>query len=453
MTKDIGRLGVHSVESEEALLGAILLDSAQFPPLRDKLSPTDFFELKNGWVWEAFTALADHGAGIDIITVSEELRLKGHLRDAGGAAYLTALVNACATSYHAPEYAAVIRSTSLRRKLMSAVGKIAQLSRESEDRIEVLLPKCELLLLEVTQQSGERAAVKLNAAASAYYDRLEAIYADPSLTLGVPSGIHLVDAALGGWQRTNLYIIAGRPGMGKTALMLTMALGAAQAGIGCVFVSYEMGEEQITNRLYSQITGIPATRIMNGDLQEAEWANIIQARSDMEALPLWIETTPRTVSGIKNTVKRIHAEYPVGLVIVDYLQLVPSRRVSREQSREVEVSEIARGLKQMAQGMRIPVLAASQLSRRVEDRQNKRPQLADLRESGEIEQAADAVIMLYRDDYYNKNSERPGVLEWIVAKNRHGATETIDLVWDAPRMRVLNGRTEVVYLNQQRGMK
>lgn len=445
---DVSRLGTHSIEAEEALLGAILIDPDQFPPLRDKLVPSDFFELKHGWVWEAFISLHDAGQGIDSVTVSETLRNAHRLKDTGGAAYLTSLINGCASSLHAPTYAELIRRASVRRQLLGVASKIAQMSRESEEPLETLLPKCEATLLELTQKSGGGYTPKLSEVANAYYERIEAVYQNPSLTLGVPSGITEVDRMMGGWQKTNLYIMAGRPGMGKTSVLLTLLLGAARSGVGSVFVSYEMGQEQLTNRLYSQITGIPATRILRGDLDAREWEMIHNARSEMETLPIWLEAQPKTVAGIKNLIRRLNAEYPVGLVMVDYLQLIPVRGGKRDQNREVEVSEIARGLKQIAQGMCIPVFAASQLSRNVENRKEKRPLLSDLRESGEIEQAADAVFMLYRDDYYNENTTRPRILEWIVAKNRHGETGTVELWWDAPQMRVLDLQVKQVDLKE-----
>ena len=436
---------LHTGESEEALLGAILIAPENFPLLRDKLAGSDFFELKHQWIWDAFTLLHDSGADIDYVSVGETLRAQKRMPDIGGASYLTFLINSCGNSMHAATYAELVRDASVRRSLVGVAGRMVQLAQESPDTLDVLLPKCESALLELTQKGGASHTPKLSEAANAYYERLEAVYRDPSLTLGVPSGITEIDRMMGGWQKANLYIIAGRPGMGKTSIMLTMLLGAARFGVGSLFLSYEMGQEQITNRLYSQITGISATRIMRGDLGEQEWPKVHDARTEMEKLPIWLETNPRSIHGIKSMIRRLNAQHPVGLVMIDYLQLIPNKGKG-DRNREMEVSEIARGLKAIAHGMNIPVLAASQLSRNVENRKEKRPGLPDLRESGEIEQAADAVFMLYRDEYYNENTTSPRILEWIVAKNRHGETGTVNLWWDAPQMRVLDLTVSTVQL-------
>ncbi len=422
------RLAPHSVEAEEALLGSILINPNALNDVAAFLQADDFFIVRNGWVWDTVQRLHERGDEIDYVTVVEELRQQGQLEEVGGAAYITYLINHTPSSIYAEAYGRIVERAALRRRLLNSASEIAQLAHEESADINEVVDRAEASLFAVTERRLLRELVPMRVAISDYYDRIENLYERRGEPLGVPTGFTDLDHLLGGLQKSDLAIVAGRPGMGKTSWLLTTALNAARLGRARVAIfSLEMSNEQIVQRLVSSETGINTHKLRLGELEEREWALFVEATANLSSVQIFLDDTP-ALSPIQMRTKcrRLYSEHGLDLVMVDYLQLMTSG-AGHSENRVQEISYISRNLKQIARELNIPVLAAAQLSRAVEQRQDKRPQLSDLRESGSIEQDADIVMFIYRDEVYNENTERPNQADVIVSKHRNGPTGTVTL--------------------------
>ncbi|PJF35619.1 MAG: replicative DNA helicase [Candidatus Thermofonsia Clade 1 bacterium] len=421
------KLGPHSIEAEEAVLGAVLIYPDVLLELTSILKPEDFYELKHRWIWEAMLALAERNDAIDLLTVVEELRNRRRLEDVGGAAYITQLANNTPTYLYADTYAQVVRRAAIRRRLMEAAGKIADLARDEGRDLQEAISAAEVTLFSVTDESLRQEIIPLDQAISNYYRRVEELYLNQREILGLPTRFADLDKLLGGLQKSDLIIVAARPGVGKTSFLLSVVLNAARAANArTAFFSLEMGHEQLVQRLYSIETGINSQRLRDGRLENHEWDRFVEATSKLNRLPIVIDDTPGiSVQQVRARCRRLKKEGGLDLVVVDYLQLLTSGTTRADINRVQEISYISRSLKEMARELKVPVLAAAQLSRAVEQRADKRPQLSDLRESGSIEQDSDVVIFLYRDELYNANTEHPNQAEVIVAKHRNGPTGKI----------------------------
>lgn len=421
------RHGPHSTEAEEAVLGAILINPDVLLELIGVLQPDDFYELKHRWIWEAMLALSERGDSIDLLTVTEELRQRRKLEDVGGALYIAQLANNTPTYLYAETYAQVVRRAAVRRRLMEAAGKIADIARDEARDLQEAISAAEVTLFSVTDQSLRQEIIPIDQAVSSYYRRLEELYLNQQEILGVPTRFSDLDKLLGGLQKSDLIIVAARPGVGKTSFLLSVVLNAARyANARTAFFSLEMGNEQLVQRLYSIETGINSQRLRSGKLEDHEWERFVEATSRLNRLPILIDDTPGiSVQQVRARCRRLKKESGLDLIVVDYLQLLTSGIARAETNRVQEISYISRSLKEMARELKVPVLAAAQLSRAVEQRADKRPQLSDLRESGSIEQDSDVVMFLYRDELYNPNTEHPNQAEVIVAKHRNGPTDTI----------------------------
>jgi replicative DNA helicase len=423
-------LGPQIVEAEEIVLGAVLIDADVLPNLLGTLEAKDFFELKHQWIWESAVRLQERGDVVDPMTIAADLRSQNRLESVGGQAYLTYLISVTPTYLYTEAYAAMVERASVRRRLLTAAGKIAELARDEATDIQDVLGKAEAELFRVTEKRGRQDMIPMSDAVQEYYDRIEYLYTNPQEQLGLTCGFRDIDSLLGGLQRSDLIIVAARPGVGKTSFMLGVALNAARKAAAKVAIfSLEMGKEQLIQRFYAVETGINSQRLRLGNLEEDEWTLFAEATGKLNSLNIFIDDTPGiSVQQLRAKCRRLHRERKLDLIIIDYLQLMSAGGVvGRQENRVQEVSAISRGLKELAREINVPVITASQLSRSVEQRADKRPQLSDLRESGSIEQDADIVMFLYRDELYNENTDRPNQADVIVAKHRNGPTDTITL--------------------------
>lgn len=417
-----------SLDAEASLLGAIILDSAALYDVLDVVQPGDFWLVRHQWVYEAMLSLHRRGEAIDYVTVVAELGKAGRLEEVGGAAFVTGLLTRTPFSGYAGTYGRIVRAASVRRRLITAAGDIAKLAYDGDKDLETVVGEAQAALAGAT---GEQKQSDLSAAAqivSRVFDDVERRRAQG--TSGIPTGFVDLDRDMGGLQPSDLTIIAGRPGMGKTAWLLTVARNAARKGKKVLVVSLEMSQGQNIQRLIAMESKVATEKQRRGALTDDEFSAFTHGVEAVLRLPLWVLDAPgMTPDTLRARVKRLHAEHKLDLIIVDYLQLMTSGG-RKDGNRVQEVSDISRGLKQLARELDVPVIAAAQLSRAVEARADKRPMLSDLRESGSIEQDADVVLMLYRDDYYNPNSDRKRQADVIIAKHRNGPTGTVSLYFD-----------------------
>jgi replicative DNA helicase len=423
------RLPPHSIEAEEALLGSLLIDPDALFEVNGFLRPEAFYRMQNRWIYEAILSLSDRREPVDLITLTEELRRREQLAEIGGEAYVIGLLNTVPTAINAPSYGRLVEATAIRRKLVSAASAIANLAYDEREDINVVIDRSEQTLFAISEERTTRDLVPIRQIAGDYLDRIQELRERGDDFVGIPTGFTDLDRLLGGLNKSDLIIIAARPGMGKTSLQNAMALTAAtKHGKRIAMFNLEMSGEQLVQRMIAAETKIDSQRLRRGQLAEQEMPIFMEAVGRLSETKIFIDDTPSiTPNQLRTKCRRLYAEHGLDLVMIDYLQLMQGERSTN--NRVQEISEISRGLKGLARELNVPVLAASQLSRAVEQRAEKRPLLSDLRESGSIEQDADIVMFIYRDDYYNDASERPNIAEINVAKHRNGPTGSIDLYW------------------------
>ena len=437
-------------EAEEAVLGAILVNPEVYYDVAHFLSAEDFYLHRNRWVWETFNSLHDQRLPIDLLTVAEELERQGRLAEAGGPAYLTALINAVPTSLHAEAYGHLVEGSATRRRLLEAANQIARLAYQSETLIEEAVNEAEKAIFAVSERRLTHELQPIKQALSEYYDRVDYLARHRDETIGVPTGFIDLDRVLGGMQPSDLLIIAGRPGQGKSGFCISAAKNASQLHKKHVALfSLEMSNEQLVQRLVAQETGIDSQRLRLGDIRDEEWPLFTQAVSALGETHIYLDDTPAiTPLQLRTKCRRLHMEVGLDLIIVDYLQLMTGD--TRMDNRVQEVSYISRNLKVLARELKVPVLAAAQLSRAVEQRSDKRPVLSDLRESGSLEQDADVVLFIYRPDQYEADTLKQNIAEIIVSKHRNGPTHPgIELVFRKELAKFENAVTRRVDLAQQ----
>jgi replicative DNA helicase len=424
--RKIERLPPQNVEAEEAVLGALLIDPDAIIRLSTILRPQDFYREKHGWIYDAVLALHERREPVDFLTVCDELERRNQLDEVGGPAFITTLVNVVPTSVHAEHYARIVERSATRRRLLDAASQIAVLAYQEADDVEEVVDHAEQILFGVSERRISRELVPIKQVLSDYYDRVEYLTRHRDEMIGIPTGFSDMDKLLAGLQRSDLIILAARPSVGKTSLALSIAHNAAKKhGQRVAFFSLEMSDEQVVQRLISAETGIDAQRLRRGDL-EGEWDRFVKASSDLSETLFFIDDTPSiSALELRTKARRLHAEVGVDLIVVDYLQLM--RGEARAENRVQEISAISRALKALARELNVPVLALSQLSRSVEARSDKRPILSDLRESGALEQDADVVIFIYRDEMYNENTERKNIADILISKHRNGPTGQVAL--------------------------
>ena len=420
----------HNRHAEEAVLGAVLINAESYFDVAQFLQADDFYIVRNRWIWDAFTRLHERRQPIDYLTVISELEEQNQLAEVGGPAYVMALINQTPTSLHAEAYGRLIEQTSVRRRMLSAANELAKLAYDQGKTVDTVLDEAEKSIFGISERRIRKDLQPIQQVLSEVYDRVDRMSQRGDEIMGVPTGLIDLDRLFGGLQKSDLLIVAGRPGMGKTGLMLSIAKNAAQKHKKHVAVfSLEMSNEQLVQRLIAQETGIDTQRLRTGKLEDDEWPLFTHAIEVLSDTHIFLDDTPAiTPLQLRTKCRRLHLEYGLDLVIVDYLQLMSGDM--RIDNRVQEVSFISRNLKVLARELNVPVLAAAQLSRAVEQRSDKKPVLSDLRESGSIEQDADIVMFIHRPDALEKDSPRANVAEIIVAKHRNGPTHSgIELVF------------------------
>ena len=427
-----------NTEAEASLLGAILIDSDAIVKIADSISSADFYEKRHERIYEAILQLYEKRQAIDVLTLADQLKNNGYLDMVGGPAYLTELTNFVPTAAHAEQYADIVAQKAMRRRLISASQELAGMGFDESKGLRELIEEAESRLFEVSQQHVKQSVVSLEAILAESFDRLDDLHKDKKKLRGIPTGYKDMDNILAGFQRSDLFILAARPSMGKTALMLNLARNVAVEGKQPVlFFSLEMSKEQLVDRLLAMESGVDAWALRTGNLTDADFEKIGHAMGALSEAPIYIDDTPGiTVSDLRTKARREAHQHKLGLVIVDYLQLMSGGgRYATEGNRVQEISEISRGLKGIARELDVPLIAASQLSRSVESRPDKIPQLADLRESGSIEQDADVVAFIFREEYYNPETDRKKITDILIKKHRNGPTGAIELYFDNEKQR------------------
>ncbi len=435
----------HSREAEDAVIGSILINPQTYYDVAAFLKMEDFFIRRNGWIWETFQRLHERGVPIDILTVSEELEAQGKLNEAGGVPYLSALVNNIPTTLHAEAYGRIVEESSIRRRMLEAANQIARLAYNEGTSLETAMDDAAKAIFGVSEDRVRTDLEPISDVIKDYNTHLAMLASRSDEIFGVPTGFTDLDRILIGLQPSDFILVAGRPGQGKTGFLLTVAKNAAQKYQKHVAVfSLEMSNDQLVQRLVAQETGIDSQRLRTGRLEDDEWDLFYAACDSLTKTRIFLDDTPAiTPLQLRTKCRRLHLEYRLDLIIVDYLQLMTSGR--RIDNRVQEVSEISRYLKVLARELNVPVLAAAQLSRAVEQRADKTPMLSDLRESGSLEQDADVVMFIYRPDQYEKEA-MPNVAKIIIAKHRNGPTGNVELVFLSRLAKFENAATKYVNL-------
>lgn len=427
----------HNPEAEASLLGAVLIDSDALVKIADIITVHDFFEAKHQRIYEAILQLYDKRSPIDVLTLSDQLRANGFLDMIGGAAYLTELTNFVPTAAHVEQYAEIVAQKALRRRLIKASQEMVSLGYDESKSLKELVENAESRLFEVSQQHVKQSLVSIEHILAESFDRLDDLHKDKNKLRGTPTGYRDLDNILAGLQKSDLFVLAARPSMGKTAFVMNLAhnIGVGSQEPVLIF-SLEMSKEQLVDRLLSMESGVDAWALRTGNLTDTDFEKIGLAMGALSEAKIFIDDTPGiTVSDLRTKARREAHKQPLGLIIIDYLQLMSGGSKFGDGNRVQEISEISRGLKAIARELNVPLIALSQLSRSVENRNPQIPQLADLRESGSIEQDADIVAFLYREDYYNPETDRKNIMDILIKKHRNGATGGVELYFDRDKQR------------------
>ncbi len=423
------RVPPQNLEAEQSVLGAMLLDRDAVVAVSNLLRAEDFYADKHSYLFDSIMALFGRGEPVDLITLQDELRKSGHLEDIGGLSYLTSLINTVPTTANVQQYALIVEQKATLRKLQNAARRVVDDCYVTED-IDATLVDAEKSIFAVTQRRSGKGYVHIKEALVTAYGHLEFLFSAKGKTTGVSTGFRDLDQMTSGFQPSDMIVVAARPSVGKTAFTLNIARNAAIIGGAKVaFFSLEMSAEQLALRMLAAEAAVDGHRLRTGQLLDQDWQRLGSGLATLAEAPIFIDDTPNCpLMEIRSKCRRIQQEHGLNLVIIDYLQLMsmPSRP-GQVSNRQQEISEISRSLKHLARELKVPVVALSQLSRSVEQRQDKRPMLSDLRESGAIEQDADMVAFLYRDDYYDPESEKKNMVEVIIAKHRNGPIGSVDI--------------------------
>ena len=425
------RIPPQNLEAEQSVLGGILLDNQGLNAVLEVITGRDFYSEAHRRIFEAMINLSDRGEPVDLITLSSILKDRTQLDKAGGAAYLAGLVDNVPSAANIVHYAKIVKEKAILRGLINTATEILGKTYAPGADVDTVLDEAEQAIFEISEKKIRPAFFPIKDIVKDSFRTIEDLYARKELITGVPTGFEKVDDLTSGLQDSDLIIIAGRPSMGKTAFALNIAefVGIHRGLPVCLF-SLEMAKEQIAMRMLAATAKVDSQRIRKGFLGETDWPKLTTAAGILSEAPIFIDDTAAiTVLEMKAKARRLKAEHGLGLVIIDYLQLM--RSSAAKDSREQEISEISRSLKALAKELSVPVIALSQLNRKVEDRTNRRPQMADLRESGAIEQDADVIAFIYRDEVYNKAEDNPekGMAEVIIAKQRNGPIGTVKLAF------------------------
>lgn len=428
----------HSLEAERTVLGALLLDPDAILKVSDFLTAADFYDPTHRKVFEAMAHLYSQHVPIDFVTVSTKLADDKIVQDAGGSAFLADLASSVPTSSHIYQYGQIVKSKAVHRNIIQAGQHISGLGYETDRAIPELLDEVEKTVFQITNTFLKEKFIHLRDILDARYEKFAELHAaGEDSTKGVPTGFAAIDYKLSGLQPSDLIILAARPSMGKTSLAMNIAVNAAVKGKKTVGIfSLEMSKEQLVDRLFASMLGVDSWKLQRGKLDDSDFQNMGPVMDELSKANIFIDdSSASSMPEFRTKARRLQMEHGLDLLVIDYLQLMSTGNSSYAGNRVQEISEISRTVKQVARELRVPIIALSQLSRAVESRPDKQPQLSDLRESGSIEQDADVVLMMYRDDYYNEDTDRQGITDIFIRKHRNGPTGRVELLFKKEQMR------------------
>ncbi|MBS4177629.1 replicative DNA helicase [Lederbergia citrea] len=430
MSDLLDRTPPQNIEAEQAVIGAIFLEPSALILASEILIPEDFYRSSHQKIFDCMLKLSETGKAVDLITVTEELAAAKLLEDVGGVSYLSEIAVSVPTAANIGYYARIVEEKSLLRRLIRTATNIATDGYSREDEVDALLSEAEKQIMEVAQRKNAGAFHNIKDVLVRTYDNIELLHHQKGDVTGIPTGFTELDKMTAGFQRNDLIIVAARPSVGKTAFALNIAQNVGtKTGENIAIFSLEMGAEQLVMRMLCAEGNINAQNLRTGALTDEDWRKLTMAMGSLSNSGIYIDDTPGVRIGeIRSKCRRLKQEHGLGMILIDYLQLIQGNGRSGE-NRQQEVSEISRSLKALARELEVPVIALSQLSRGVEQRQDKRPMMSDIRESGSIEQDADIVAFLYRDDYYDQESENKNIIEIIIAKQRNGPVGTVSLAF------------------------
>jgi replicative DNA helicase len=443
-----------NLEAESSVLGGILLENDAINQVLELLRPEDFYRESHRKVFRAMIELSDRAEPVDLITLSEFLKSRNELEAVGGTAYLASLADFVPTAANISYYARIVREKSILRSLINTATDIATRGYEEQGNVEEFLDAAEKVIFDISEKKIKASFVAVGDMIKDTLKTVEKLYERKEMVTGVPTGYEDLDRLTAGLQAADLIIVAGRPGMGKTAFALNIAMNAAFTGVGAAVFSLEMAKEQLVLRMLCCEARVNSSKVRSGYLGERDFPQLAKAAGKLHEAPIYIDDTPAiSVLELRAKARRLLRDRTkkIGLIVVDYLQLM--RGMGAASNREQEISEISRSLKALAKELSVPVIALSQLNRRVEDRSDRRPMMSDLRESGAIEQDADVIMFIYRDEVYNKEEDKKGVAEVIVAKQRNGPIDTVKLTFlnEYTRFENYTERDEYAYDEAEEG--
>ncbi len=427
---ELGKVPPHDVEAEQAVLGSMLTDKDAVISAIEVLKEEDFYRTDNRAIYEAILNLYNRAEPVDIITVKAELESLGKFEQVGGLEYLASLPDKVPTTANATKYIKIVEEKSILRNLIKTANEIIELGYDPTEDVSDIMEGAEKKIFNIMQNKDKKSYAVIKDVLVDSFTQLEELYNRKQHITGVPSGFTELDYKTAGFHSSDLVLIAARPAMGKTAFALNIATNVAvRANVPVAIFSLEMSKEQLVNRILCSEAMVDSNKVRTGKLEEDDWTKLAGSIGPLSEAEIYIDDTPGiSITEIRAKCRKLKLEKNIGMVVIDYLQLVQGSN-KRNGSREQEISEISRSLKILAKEIGVPVIALSQLSRAAEQRPDHRPMLSDLRESGAIEQDADIVMFLYRDDYYNKDSEKKDIAEVIIAKHRGGSTGTVELLW------------------------
>jgi replicative DNA helicase len=418
-----------NIEAEQSVLGGILIENQALHKIMEILSPDDFYREAHQKIYNSLLDLSEKDEPADLITLTNELRKKDQLDAVGGASYVTSLIDSIPTAANIDYYARIVKEKAVLRKLINAATDIVTQGYEDREDVEGLLDEAEQAIFQIADSRVRPSFYPIREILKSSFKTLEKLYEKKEMITGIPSGFKDLDEMTAGFQPSDLIIVAGRPSMGKTAICLNVAQYAAvEKKVPVAIFSLEMSKEQLVLRMLCSEAEVEGTRIRTGFLAESDWPKLTMAAGNLSDAPIFIDDTPAlSILELRAKARRLKGEHGLGMLIVDYLQLMRGRTMV--ENRQQEISEISRSLKALAKELNLPVIAVSQLSRRSEAREDKRPQMSDLRESGAIEQDADLILFIYRDEVYNRTDENRGKAEVIIGKQRNGPTGKVVLTF------------------------
>ena len=427
---DLGKVPPHDIDAEQAVIGSMLTDKDAVVDAVETLKLDDFYRQDNKTIYEAILNLYNRAEPIDIITVKSELTSLGKLEAVGGLEYLAVLPDKVPTTANVEKYIKIVEEKSILRRLIKASNELIDLGYAETEDVDTIMDQAEKKVFEISQGKNQKGYTPIKDILVESFAELEKLYNQKEPITGIPTGFADLDYKTAGLHNSDLVLIAARPAMGKSAFALNLATNAAvQSNVPVVIFNLEMSKSQLVSRILCSEAMVDSNKVRTGKIEEDDWVKLATALGPLSEAPIYIDDTPGiTVTEIRAKCRKLKMEKNLGLIVIDYLQLIQGSG-KRNSSREQEISEISRSLKILAKELDVPVIALSQLSRAAEQRADHRPMLSDLRESGAIEQDADIVMFLYRDDYYNPDSEKKNIAEVIMAKHRGGSTGTVELLW------------------------